>query len=43
MGVKDTATIKMKGKRRIDWNDVRFAILFYDENVLVRYNTMPSF
>ena len=43
MGVKDTAAIKMKGKRRIDWDDVRFALPVYDENVLVRYNTVPGF
>jgi hypothetical protein len=30
--------IRFKGKRQIDWDDVRFALPVYDENVLVRYN-----
>ncbi|MCI9535500.1 MAG: hypothetical protein HFG53_11985 [Lachnospiraceae bacterium] len=30
--------IRFKGKRQIDWNDVRFALPVYDENTFVRYN-----
>lgn len=30
--------IVFKGKRNVDWNDVRFGIPVYEENVLVRYN-----
>ncbi len=30
--------IRFKGKRQIDWDDVRFALPVYEENVLVRYN-----
>ncbi len=30
--------IPFKGKRQIDWDDVRFALPVYEENVLVRYN-----